>query len=80
MSNRIFVAGHNGMVGSALVRQLSTDPNNEIVIQRSAKQLGWQPTTTLDEMIAEMVASDLAAAKQNRLLRDSVYEVNHARE
>ena len=44
------------------------------------EQLGWQPTTTLDQMIAEMVASDLAAAKKNRLLRDSGYEVNHARE
>ena len=44
------------------------------------EQLGWQPTTTLDQMIEEMVASDLAAAKKNRLLRDSGYEVNHARE
>lgn len=43
-------------------------------------QLGWEPRTTLDEMIAEMVASDLATAKKNRLLQDSGYEVNHARE
>jgi len=28
---RIFVAGHNGMVGSALVRQLSQDPSNHII-------------------------------------------------
>lgn len=31
MTKRIFIAGHNGMVGSALVRQLSKDPSNEIV-------------------------------------------------
>jgi GDP-L-fucose synthase len=31
MTKRIFVAGHRGMVGSSLVRQLSTDPNNELV-------------------------------------------------
>jgi GDP-L-fucose synthase len=30
-ATRIFVAGHKGMVGSALVRLLSTDPNNHIV-------------------------------------------------
>jgi GDP-L-fucose synthase len=29
-TTRIFVAGHKGMVGSALVRLLSTDPNNHI--------------------------------------------------
>lgn len=28
---RIFVAGHNGMVGSAIVRQLSKDTNNQII-------------------------------------------------
>lgn len=28
---RIFIAGHKGMVGSALVRQLATDTNNKII-------------------------------------------------
>lgn len=35
---RIFIAGHNGMVGSALVRQLSSNPDNEI-ITRSRNEL-----------------------------------------
>jgi GDP-L-fucose synthase len=40
MSNktRIFVAGHNGMVGSSIVRQLSNDDNIEIVT-RSRREL-----------------------------------------
>lgn len=29
--NNIFVAGHNGMVGSAIVRQLNKNPNNYII-------------------------------------------------
>ena len=37
MTKRIFVAGHKGMVGSALVRQLSQDPNNEIVTRTRAE-------------------------------------------
>jgi GDPmannose 4,6-dehydratase len=43
-------------------------------------QLGWQPTTTLDEMISEMVAHDLTDARKNRLLQREGYEVSHARE
>jgi len=31
MTKRIFIAGHRGMVGSALMRQLSKDKNNEII-------------------------------------------------
>ncbi|MDO6823305.1 GDP-L-fucose synthase [Marinobacter sp. 1_MG-2023] len=38
MSNqRIFVAGHKGMVGSALVRQLETDKSVELVIRSRAE-------------------------------------------
>jgi GDPmannose 4,6-dehydratase len=43
-------------------------------------QLGWEPKTTLDEMIAEMVESDLGIAKKNRLLLDRGYEVTQSRE
>lgn len=43
-------------------------------------KLGWQPTTTLDEMIEEMMATDLTAARKNRLLLREGYEVNQAHE
>ena len=44
------------------------------------RQLGWQPTTTLQEMITEMVEHDLAAARKNRLLMREGFEVNQTRE
>jgi GDP-L-fucose synthase len=31
MSINIFVAGHNGMVGSAIIRHLEKDKNNHII-------------------------------------------------
>jgi GDP-L-fucose synthase len=31
MTKKIFVAGHKGMVGSAIVRQLKPDPSNELI-------------------------------------------------
>ena len=34
---RIFIAGHKGMVGSALVRQLSQDPNNVLITASRAE-------------------------------------------
>lgn len=48
MKNRVFVAGHKGMVGSALVRQLAIDPANEIVTRTRTK---------LDLMNQQAVAS-----------------------
>lgn len=34
---RIFVAGHNGMVGSALVRQLQSEPQTELVLRNRSE-------------------------------------------
>lgn len=47
---------------------------------KAREKLGWQPTTTLDEMITEMANSDLQAARKNRLLQREGYEVNQTRE
>jgi GDPmannose 4,6-dehydratase len=44
------------------------------------EQLGWQPATTLQEMITEMVDHDLRAARKNRLLMKEGFEVNQTRE
>ena len=47
---------------------------------KAKNKLGWQPTTTLDEMIAEMIDNDLIAARKNRLLLREGYEVNQTQE
>ena len=39
------------------------------------EKLGWKPTTTLDEMIDEMVGSDYQEAKKQRHLLDAGFEV-----
>lgn len=43
-------------------------------------KLGWEPATTLDEMITEMIATDLSGARRNRLLLREGYEVNQTHE
>ena len=58
----------------AEVESLLGDPS------QAEQQLRWKPTTTLAEMIGEMVASDLATACKNRLLINKGYEVAHAKE
>ena len=47
---------------------------------KAKTKLGWQPTTTLDDMIKEMIDTDLITAQKNRLLVREGYEVNQTRE
>ena len=54
MTKRIFVAGHKGMVGSAIVRQLSKDPHNQIIIMNR---------TELD-LINQQSVNDFFASQQ----------------
>ena len=43
---------------------------------KAKEKLGWTPEITLDEMVAEMVAFDLADAKKNVLLKKHGYDVS----
>ena len=43
-------------------------------------ELGWKPTTTLEEMVQEMVSHDLDQARQQALLRASGFSVNTPQE
>ncbi|MDD9196700.1 GDP-L-fucose synthase [Aliivibrio sp. S3MY1] len=71
---RVFVAGHNGMVGSAIVRQLSNDENIEI-ITRSRKELDL----TNQQAVLEFFQTEkinqvyLAAAKVGGIVANSTY-------
>ncbi|EEB79385.1 GDP-mannose 4,6-dehydratase [marine gamma proteobacterium HTCC2148] len=47
---------------------------------QAERQLGWKPTTNLDEMISEMVENDLKTACKNRLLINEGYEIVQAKE
>ncbi len=42
---------------------------------KAKEKLGWVPEITLDQMIAEMVAGDLAQARQHALLKENGYQV-----
>ena len=42
---------------------------------KAHEKLGWKPETTLQEMVSEMVAKDLEAAKKHSLLKSHGYEV-----
>jgi len=42
---------------------------------KAKEKLGWVPEITLDEMIQEMVASDLADAKKHALLKQHGYQI-----
>jgi GDPmannose 4,6-dehydratase len=52
------------------VETLLGDPN------KAKQKLGWVPEIIAQEMCKEMVAHDLAQAKQHALLKDNGYKVN----
>ena len=58
----------------AEVETLLGDPTN------AASKLGWRPEITLDELIAEMVESDLDKAKQHATLKRAGFNVAVSRE
>jgi GDPmannose 4,6-dehydratase len=43
---------------------------------KAKDKLGWVPETTLDEMIQEMVASDLREAQKHVLLKQNGFAVH----
>ena len=43
---------------------------------RAKEKLGWEPKITVEEMAAEMVASDLESARQHALLKKHGYNVS----
>jgi GDPmannose 4,6-dehydratase len=43
---------------------------------KAREKLGWQPSVTFRELVAEMIASDLAIAKRDTLVRNAGYKVH----
>ncbi|MEM8660306.1 MAG: GDP-L-fucose synthase [Pseudomonadota bacterium] len=74
MTTRIFVAGHNGMVGSALVRQLSQDPQNAIVTRTRAELDLTDQQGVADLFVSEQIDEVyLGAAKVGGIHANDTY-------
>lgn len=71
---RVFVAGHNGMVGSALVRQLTQDSNNDIVVA-DRTELDLTNQQAVQNFFAEQSIDQvyLAAAKVGGIYANNTY-------
>ena len=71
---KIFVAGHRGMVGSAIVRQLQKDPTNEI-ITATREELDLTNQTAVNDFLAQHKFDQvyLAAAKVGGIHANNTY-------
>lgn len=47
---------------------------------KAKRELGWVPQTTLQQMVAEMVANDLDQARRNKLLKAHGFQYSDSRE
>ncbi|HIF9074995.1 TPA: GDP-L-fucose synthase [Photobacterium damselae] len=77
VKKRIFVAGHRGMVGSAIVRQLSQRDNVEI-ITRTRSELDLLNQQAVSDFFAEARIDEvyLAAAKVGGIHANNTYPAN----
>ena len=75
--NKIYVAGHNGMVGSAIVRQLSSEGYNEIVV-RSSKELDLRNSQAVNAFFEEEKPDYvfMAAAKVGGIVANNTYRAD----
>jgi len=80
-SNRIFVAGHRGLVGSAIVRRLETDGCSRL-LTRTREQLDLTDLRAVDKFfLAEKPEYVfLAAAKVGGILANATYPADFLRE
>ncbi len=74
---KIYVAGHNGMVGSAIVRKLKAEGFNNI-ITRSSKELDLRNQQAVSEFFAKEKPDYvfLAAAKVGGILANNIYRAD----
>lgn len=76
-SAKIYIAGHNGMVGSALVRKLKSE-GFENIITRSSKELDLRNQQAVADFFAEEKPEYvfLAAAKVGGILANNIYRAD----
>lgn len=79
--SRIFVAGHQGLVGSAIVRHLQAEGFSNLLM-RSRRELDLTNKTAVDEFFASERPDFvfLAAAKVGGILANSVYPADFIRD
>ena len=66
-NSKIFVAGHKGLVGSAIVRHLEAEGFTNIITAdrrqvesllgnatKAKEKLGWEPKTTFKQLVEDM--------------------------
>jgi GDP-L-fucose synthase len=73
-NKRIYIAGHNGMVGSALIRQLKSDSSN-IIITASKEELDLTNQQSVNQFFANNKIDQvyLAAAKVGGIHANNTY-------
>ncbi len=79
---RIFVAGHRGMVGSAIVRQLEADAADAVLVTRSRQDLDLTDQRAVDTFFAAERIDQvyLAAAKVGGIVANDSYPAEFIRD
>ena len=73
-TKKIFVAGHRGMVGSAIVRQLQSDRENEVVV-KTRDELDLHDQSKIRQLLADEKIDEIyiSAAKVGGIYANNTY-------
>lgn len=73
-SDKIYIAGHNGMVGSAILRKLRSEGYDNVIL-RDSKQLDLRNQQMVNEFLADAKPTHvfLAAAKVGGIMANKTY-------
>ena len=73
-SDKIYIAGHNGMVGSAILRKLRSEGFNNLIV-RDSKHLDLRNQQMVNEFFADVKPTHvfLAAAKVGGIMANKTY-------
>ena len=88
---RIYVAGHTGLAGSAILRALQREGHGNLLLRRHAelelgdaakarRKLKWKPRVSFRDLVAEMMREDLKGAERDALVSRHGYQAYGGRE
>ena len=82
-SSELEETGRRSDTGAIVIRidlVISARPSGDLLGDHQCRKLGWTPTTTLEELVCEMIRVDKEEARKEAYLKQKGFEIVGPRE